>query len=317
MIICKECGFESNRLQWTHFKYNCTGRFKNGKEYQKVYPGAPLVDSEISKKTAVTLNNLISKYGEVEGAGRWNAYREKQAYSNSFEYKSEKYNWDELEFQKFNKSRAVTLENMVKKHGEELGLKKWNNYCDQQKYTKSKEYLISKYGEELGNQKHFEILAKKREPHDPTLLSEKLGISIDQAIQIICSRGSYKYTSLLEKEFVKHIESIIGPLEHTSFNQPFGKWAKLLDKYVVYDIKHKDCIIEFNGDYWHANPKKYTENDTIRGNKVTDIWEHDVKKLNEAAAAGYRTMVVWESDYLENTQQTIEKVVKWILNDKK
>ena len=29
MVKCLECGFESSRLQWTHFKYNCTGRFAN------------------------------------------------------------------------------------------------------------------------------------------------------------------------------------------------------------------------------------------------------------------------------------------------
>ena len=35
MIKCLECGFESSRLQWTHFKFNCTGRFNNGTEYKK------------------------------------------------------------------------------------------------------------------------------------------------------------------------------------------------------------------------------------------------------------------------------------------
>lgn len=60
MIKCLECGIESNRLQWTHFKFNCTGRFKNGCEYQLAYPNALLVDESIVKKTAVTLDNVIS-----------------------------------------------------------------------------------------------------------------------------------------------------------------------------------------------------------------------------------------------------------------
>lgn len=50
MPKCLECGFESSRLQWTHFRYKCTGRFKNGTEYKKAYPNALLVDEEIAKK---------------------------------------------------------------------------------------------------------------------------------------------------------------------------------------------------------------------------------------------------------------------------
>ena len=35
MPTCKECGFTASRLQWTHFKFNCTGKFNNGKEFIK------------------------------------------------------------------------------------------------------------------------------------------------------------------------------------------------------------------------------------------------------------------------------------------
>ena len=59
MPKCLECGFEASRLQWTHFKYKCTGRFSNGREYKKVYPSALLVDKELAKNTAITKNNLI------------------------------------------------------------------------------------------------------------------------------------------------------------------------------------------------------------------------------------------------------------------
>ena len=315
MIKCKECGFEAARLQWTHFRYNCTGRFKNGKEYRNAYPDALLVDPALAKKTAITLENFIKKYGEIEGEIKWNSYKEKQAKSNSLEYKKEKYGWTADTFSTFNKSRAVTLENMIAKHGEIKGIELWNQYCDRQRYTKTKEYLISKYGEPLGLQKYLEINRKKSEPHDPKLLAEKLKISIDQAVSIIVSRGSYKYTSLLEQEFISLLELKIGPLDHTSLKLPFGKWISSISKYVVYDIKHKDCIIEFNGDYWHANPKIYNKNDLIRGTSALDIWKKDSIKLNEATRLGYRTLTVWESDFIKNKQAIVEETVKWILNE--
>ena len=55
MPKCLECGFEAPRLQWTHFRYNCTGRFKNGTEYRRVYHDAELVDKNISKKFFIVL----------------------------------------------------------------------------------------------------------------------------------------------------------------------------------------------------------------------------------------------------------------------
>jgi len=315
MIKCNECGFEANRLQWTHFKYNCTGKFKNGKEYRIAYPNALLVDPELSKKTAVTLENFIKKYGEIEGESKWNTYKKKQAISNSFEYKKEKHGWTAEQFDSFNKSRSVTLENMIKKHGETEGIELWNQYCDRQKYTKTKEYFISKYGEGNGLQKYLDVNRKKAEPHDPKMLAEKLEISIDQAVDIIVSRGTYKYTSLLEQEFINLLEIKIGPIDHTSTKLPFGKWIPSISKYVVYDIKHKDCIIEFNGDYWHANPNIYHETDRIRGVLASDIWRRDSLKINEVKNLGYRTLTVWESDFIKNKEEIIEETAKWILNE--
>ena len=60
-------------------------------------------------------------------------------------------------------------------------------------------------------------------------------------------------------------------------------------------------IIEINGDYWHANPKKYNENDEIKFphigyKKVKDIWELDKKYINHAKKCGFTVFEIWESD---------------------
>lgn len=315
MPVCKECGFTSVRLQWTHFKYNCTGRFKNGKEYQNAYPGSKLVDDQLAKRTAVTLENLQKKYGEIDGQTKWDEYKSKQAYTNSFEHKKEKFGWTKDQFDSYNSSRSITLENMIKRHGEELGIIKWAEYCDRQKFTKSKNYLIEKYGLEEGTKKYLDINRKKIEPHDPKLLSEKLSISLDDAVSLICNRRTYKYTSLLEQEFINLLGQQIGPIEHSSLKRPFGKWCHSLNRYVIYDIKHYDCIIEFNGDYWHANPLYYHETDCIRGVPAKDIWEFDRQKIQLATDTGFRVMVIWENEFLNDKNKTIEKVKKWILKE--
>jgi hypothetical protein len=314
MIKCLECGFEANRLQWTHFKFNCTGKFKNGKEYMLAYPGAKVVDPDIAKSTAITLDNLIKKHGAVDGQVRWDQYRAKQAYSNSYEYKKLKFGWTPNQFDAYNSSRAQTLEKMIERHGEDLGVVKWKEYCDRQAYTNTKAYFIQKYGETLGIEKYIKI-NKKKAVNDPGALSKKLDVSIEDAVSIIMSRQKQFFTSNIEQEFISAIENKIGNLDHTTTRNPFGKWSPLLGTYVVYDIKHHDCIIEFNGDYWHANPKIYKDTAVIRGKLAIDIQQRDMLKLKTAQDLGFRTLVVWESEYKQNKELIIQEACKWLLNE--
>lgn len=318
MVKCLECGAEERRLQWTHFKFKCTGRFQNGKEYMAAYPGAKVVDPELAASTAVTLNNLIKKYGEDEGKIRWDQYKQKQAYSNSYEYKNKKHGWTLEEFNQYNSSRAITIENMIQKHGEEVGVNLWEKYCERQAYTNTLNYFVEKYGTDLGKQKYIEVNRKKG-VNNPEFLSEQLGVSLDEAVDIILSRQrSGIYSSNLELEFVDCLEQEIKTsFEYSNKTKPFGKWSIYLNTYVVYDIKHLDCIIEFNGDYWHANPKMFLPEVTIRGTKAKDIWNRDQLKLQTARDLGYRVLTVWESDFKNNKEETLKQVAKWILQEQK
>lgn len=292
MPQCKECGFISSRLQWTHFKYKCTGKYQNGTEYIKDYPSEILVDPALAKKTSITLANLITKYGEIDGIRRWDSYKNKQSVTNSYEYKKEKYGWSTTDFDDFNKSRSVTLYNMIKKHGEDAGIIKWEQYCDRQRYTKSIEYLVEKYGEIDGHVKYKEIIHKKT-------------IARDNEFQLFSNS---------EKEFILLVESQLGKLENTSLSDPYCAWTSE-NSFFIYDIKHKDCIIEFNGDYWHANPDIFSSSDKIKNKTAQEIWDKDKMKLELAKTLGFRVLVVWESAYYENKSETIEGVIKWILNE--
>ncbi len=293
MLTCKECGFTTNRLQWTHFKYNCSGRFKNGKEYKNAYPGELLVDPVLSKKTAITLANLIEKYGTESGQTRWESYRRKQAETNTFEYKKEKFGWSEDEFAEYNKGRSATLENMISRHGEDIGIERWNAYCERQRYTNTVDYFKKKLGHDAGLEKYKEINAKKALVH----------------------RVSSQIYSKVEKEFILLLESQLGNVDNSSIANPYCLWDNDLNRHYIYDIKHKDCIIEFNGDYWHANPLIYNEADTIKDHTATEIWNKDARKIEVANKKGFRTLVVWESDYINNKEKTITEVIKWILNE--
>ena len=71
MIRGMECGFETQRLQWTHFKYKCNGNIQSIYEYRKKYPDALTVNPDVAKRTAITEDKMIEKYGEIEGLVRW------------------------------------------------------------------------------------------------------------------------------------------------------------------------------------------------------------------------------------------------------
>lgn len=315
MPKCLECGFEAPRLQWTHFKYRCTGKFSNGREYLKTYPNATVVDDDLRAQCSATQDNFIRKHGPVEGAARWEKYRERQSYTNSFEHKQKQHGWTREQFNEYNKSRSQTLEKMIQRHGEQLGIEKWHDYCERQAYTNTRDYFIKKYGPDQGIAKYLEV-NRRKSVANPLVLSEKLQVSLDQAVGIVCAR-QHQFYSNIEKEFTDMLRNRIGDLEHSSDSKPFGRWCDALNSYVVYDIKHLDCIIEFNGDYWHANPSIYKETAVIRGKTAKDIWHRDMLKLQTVKDLEFRTMTVWESDFRRNKQTIVNEVASWILNEPK
>ena len=85
-----------------------------------------------------------------------------------------------------------------------------------------------------------------------------------------------------------------------------------------YDIFYKNKIIEFNGDYWHANPELYLFEDyvgNIIDNKPTyayEIWAKDAKKLSFAKDNGYEVLVIWEAEFRELPKSTVEKCLKFL-----
>lgn len=71
--------------------------------------------------------------------------------------------------------------------------------------------------------------------------------------------------------------------------------------------EHKKIIIEINGDYVHANPKKFKPDDIIKlpNSKYTaaEKWESDNQKINALTSMGYKVITIWESDDLEEIKK--------------
>lgn len=82
----------------------------------------------------------------------------------------------------------------------------------------------------------------------------------------------------------------------------------------VYDIYIPDLnmLIEFNGDYWHCNPKKYkADYFHVKLNMTAkEIWAKDADKEKLAIENGYNFLTIWESDYKKNKAVIIKKIIQ-------
>jgi len=257
---------------------------------------------EFTKKTAVTLENFIKKYGEEEGNARWKKYCDLQSETNTFDYKKEKYGWSQEEFDEFNKSRAITLKNMEKKYGEEEGERIFNDYVEKQRVNgKTLEWFIEKLGEKEGKIKYKEI---------------SLGKAKGGSLTNTYSKVSQEFLARIDEHFSKFYSTHFATKnsEKIFFIDELNK-CYMLDYY----IDELKLSIEFNGDYYHANPKKYGPDSEfrglIKGNGVItakELWEKDQKKYSILEEYhGIRTIVVWESDYVKNKDK--EKFYKDII----
>lgn len=321
MIQCEECGKSYKVITDSHLKNKCLGNIKSISEYREKYPNSQLMSDETAKSHAVTEKSMIAKYGEIEGLQKWNEYRDKQAYTCSFEYFKQTRGWSQQEFEKFNASRAITENNLINKYGEEKGKLKWDEYCLKQSINGNTiEYFQQKYGDELGSQKYQEVCSKKARTFENFKIKygEELGHIEYQKYK---QKQKIFYKSQIASEF------IIGLIEllPSSFRFHEGVYGKEFCVYSnnkpnFYDfvITHpiKACI-EFNGDYWHANPNLYKADDIIeypnnRKKVVKDIWEYDRIKNESIISRGYAFKIIWETEYNTNKQNTLLECVEWL-----
>ena len=261
------------------------------------------------KDGAITLKNQILKYGKEEGTRRFNSYREKQAYSNTKEYKMKKHGWSSEDFEKYNKSRAVTLKNQILKYGKEEGTRRFDLYCKRQAYTNTKEYLKEKY------EKVCKMKSHTLENYIRLYGSEE--IAKQKLVKFYSNTSFYSkisqdlfwfiYNNLLNDE--EKIKTYFAEL-----NKEYCLFSK--DGIKMYDFvcSKLNLCIEFHGDHYHGNPKIYAPNDFMKGKGQTRIkakqkWLlDDIRKEEIEKNRGYEYIVVWELDYRNNKDDVLSRI---------
>jgi hypothetical protein len=74
-------------------------------------------------------------------------------------------------------------------------------------------------------------------------------------------------------------------------------------------------IIEHNGTYTHADPRKYKPDDLIREHnkmiKASEIWKRERIMLRQIRKKGYKILVIWQLDLYNDMENTIKKILKF------
>jgi len=130
--------------------------------------------------------------------------------------------------------------------------------------------------------------------------------------------GSKRY-SLISKECFSRlqteIEKVIDDFEGKYAEDEFIVNGKYLD---FYDPNY-NIWVEFNGSYYHADPKLYNETDIIHKSNgkssAKEIWECDEKReMCISKKVKTSPIIIWEREYKKNKKKLIKSVAEKIID---
>ena len=303
--VCQECLLK----KFPHIK-NLSRIFNTCNEVTQYAFDIPKeLAKQSNAKYAWTKEKAIKKYGD-EGILKWEEYRRKQSYKNTFEAKRERYGWTEDDFKKFNQSRAVTKENLIKKHGEKYGVMLWDQYRLRQSETKSWEWMVKQYGEERAK----EINSQKSLTLENFV--RKYGEEGESRWEAYCIKKSNPYSHISQVLF-QSLDEHLGKKYTTYFaTKGDGEWFIRGDNqvyYLDYFIKELNICIEFNGNSWHGNPKMYKKDEhchpIYKDITAGELQKKDKDRIKDLQKQGIKTYTIWEADYNPKDFDPIQYII--------
>lgn len=142
----------------------------------------------------------------------------------------------------------------------------------------------------------------------------KKGFSSDDAkdkISIAARKGAIAACQSLRGRCVSKAEREIYSLLNASDNQIVHQKNLGIYCYDFAKISNKK-IVEYNGTYWHADPRVYFDTDAqLLHGTVKEIREKDIEKANFVTSRGWKLLTVWELDYCKSRDSVIESILEF------
>lgn len=219
----------------------------------------------------------------LEEEGITNVFQRKEVKEKIQKTLSEKYDEDG---QIYIRAKGNYLDYWIDKLGPNEGRKKYDEISFNKGKANRLSYYIEKYGEE------GEIIFKNKIQNSIKKCYKGYHTSINERLNNLLTKYGFSF----EREYV--IRRTDDVTKHFSYD--FFVAGKL--------------IIEMNGAFWHADPKRYKKNDLLNfpGRKVVakDIWEKDRIKIELAKKHGYNILVFWEDVFNTMTDYEIIKKIR-------
>lgn len=284
----KRLGNNDGQIEWEKFIVKKRNSSKRSLNYwlEKFEGNYNVAQEYLSNYQKRNLEFFVKKYGIDIGLKKFDKRRIKQSES------LKNYLADEEK----RKLCGNTLENFVRKYGEDKGFIKYKE--KNSKCSHTLENMIRRYGEEDGLTRY--IIHKK----NLYFLNKKIG----------SSKIAENLFDIIYKKLINYKENIF----YIKENREYFLNDKENKKFYLYDFTFiKDnikFIIEFNGDFWHANPDIYNENffHTVKRMSAKEMWQDDKKKIDFAKKKDFNVLIIWEKDYRNNKEKTIEIVDNFI-----
>lgn len=172
--------------------------------------------------------------------------------------------------------------------------------------TFSKEICIEKYGEEEG----LKIFTERQNKWSKSLITGgNLNIGYSKISQEL-------FKVLLDSYNIEDRNNIYFATHNKEYKLDKCESEGGIWLYDFTDINNKK-IIEFHGDMFHGNPKKYKATDYPHPFRKTitaqDMWDKDKRKLSIAIKEGFEMFVIWDSEYRwGNKQEIINKCIAFL-----
>jgi G:T-mismatch repair DNA endonuclease (very short patch repair protein) len=204
---------------------------------------------------------------------------------------------------------SVSKKSLCKKCSLELQKGEGNPFYGKKHSKKSLTKMSkSKKGQNMGDKNHMKQERYRQMSRDIMRSNWDNGI-LDRKVmsdKMKETRRSGKLKSVIrskkEKEIVVEIRKMGYVVQHS-----------LRVETKIYDIfiSSLNLVIEYNGDYWHCNPKKYKPDYFNQKKQKTakELWEYDKNKIDLIREKGYNLEIVWESD-LKMDHTLIYKLIK-------
>lgn len=119
------------------------------------------------------------------------------------------------------------------------------------------------------------------------------------------SKSEIEFGNLLKKALGKYSRSLKNGIFFERLDKP--------NYYFKPDFVFKKCVIEFDGDFWHA--RNFDDNEIVHHDIMAkEIREIDKLKTKTYKKYGYKVFRVWYSDFKNNKEKTIQKLKNKLLN---